>query len=119
MNFNDYYRQKMADPTFREATDHLQMQLDMGSAILSARIARGWSQRELAERVGTRQANISRIECGVANPTLDLISRILRVLEISVTFAGPTPPPTEEPEGYALPLELREHAVHEKRRKVK
>ena len=118
MNFDDYYHQKMADPAFREATDRLQMQLDLGWAILMARLAKDWSQRELAERVGTRQANISRIECGVANPTLDLISRILRVLEISVTFTGPTPQPAE-PEGYALSLERREHAVREKRRKVK
>ena len=119
MNLQELTAHLRKDPAFVESEQKLRFHMDMSSAILSARLAKGWSQRELAERVGTRQANISRIECGVANPTLDLISRILRVLEISVTFAGPTPPPTEEPEGYALPLELREHAVHEKRRKDK
>jgi len=78
MNLTELYANLRQDPAYVEAEENLRFTLDIANSILSARLAKGWSQRELAERVGTRQANISRIECGVANPTLDLISRILR-----------------------------------------
>ena len=119
MNLTELSSHLHQDPAYVEAEEDLRFTLDIANAILSARIAKGWSQRELAERVGTRQANISRIECGVANPTLDLISRILRALEITVTFTGPQPAPADEPAGYALPMERMAHAVRERRRKVK
>jgi len=118
MNLTELYANLRQDPAYVEAEEDLRFTLDIANAILSARLAKGWSQRELAERVGTRQANISRIECGVANPTIDLISRILRALEVTVAFTGPTPPP-DEPAGYALPMERMAHAVRERRRKVK
>jgi len=118
MNLTELYANLRQDPAYVEAEENLRFTLDIANSILSARLAKGWSQRELAERVGTRQANISRIECGVANPTLDLISRILRALEITVAFTGPTPPP-DEPAGYTMPIERMAHAVRERRRKVK
>jgi ribosome-binding protein aMBF1 (putative translation factor) len=58
--------------------------------VLYARMAKGWSQSELARRVETKQANISRIEASLANPTFDLIRRLCDVLEIEVTFSGPS-----------------------------
>ncbi len=57
--------------------------------MIRGRIQRGWSQSELARRVGTKQANISRIESALANPTLELVQRILRVLELEAHFLPP------------------------------
>lgn len=36
----------------------------LGARIREARIARGWTQRELAERVGTTSATIGKVERG-------------------------------------------------------
>ncbi len=38
------------------------------------------SQRELADRMGTKQANISRLENGNANPSLDFLKRLAKAL---------------------------------------
>ena len=34
------------------------------------------TQKELAEKTGIRQSNISRIESGTSSPTIDTLSRI-------------------------------------------
>jgi transcriptional regulator with XRE-family HTH domain len=54
--------------------------------VLRARLEKGWTQTELARRVGTKQANISRIEAGLANPTLELVQKVCKALEIQPEF---------------------------------
>ena len=40
------------------------------------RLERGWSQSELAQRAGTKQANISRIESGLSNPSVKVLQKL-------------------------------------------
>jgi len=44
--------------------------------IIMARKEKNLTQRDLAELIGTKQSNISRLESGNYNPTLDLLNRI-------------------------------------------
>lgn len=39
-------------------------------------LCKGMTQRQLAERAGIRQSNLSRIECGFYSPTIDMVSTI-------------------------------------------
>jgi transcriptional regulator with XRE-family HTH domain len=86
MDFNTYQKKLSEDQEYQRATKELRVFFEFGNAVLRARIKKGWSQTELACQVGTKQANISRIEAGIANPTLDLINRLSTVLGIPVTF---------------------------------
>ena len=45
-------------------------------AVIAARLACNMTQKELAEKTGIRQSNISRIENGSASPTIDTLARI-------------------------------------------
>jgi ribosome-binding protein aMBF1 (putative translation factor) len=49
-------------------------------SIISERQKMGLSQTELAQRVGTKQPVISRLESGAGNPTLDLLRRVAKAL---------------------------------------
>jgi len=81
------YREELANNIeYVEAEKRLQAKFALGNAILRGRIQRGWSQSELAKAVGTKQANISRIEAALANPTLDLIKRLCDTLGIELRF---------------------------------
>jgi transcriptional regulator with XRE-family HTH domain len=51
--------------------------------IRELREARGWSQAELAERAGVRQATISTLETGKARRLLDVLERIAEALEVA------------------------------------
>lgn len=57
-------------------------------SIISERQKKGLSQTELAQRVGTKQPVISRLESGVGNPTLELLRRVAKALgtELHVTL---------------------------------
>jgi len=46
--------------------------------IIIARKEKNLTQRDLAELIGTKQSNISRLESGNYNPTLDFLNRIAR-----------------------------------------
>jgi len=45
-----------------------------------ARAARGWTQKQLAEAAGIAQADVSRIERGLTNPTIRTVERLFGVL---------------------------------------
>jgi ribosome-binding protein aMBF1 (putative translation factor) len=55
--------------------------IELGLQFRDARVARGLSQRELSERSGVRQADISRIERGAGNPTEATLQRLASALE--------------------------------------
>ncbi len=55
--------------------------IELGLQFRDARVGRGMSQRELSERSGVRQADISRIERGAGNPTEATLQRLASALD--------------------------------------
>ena len=49
--------------------------------IIMARKEKNLTQKGLAELIGTRQSNISRLESGNYNPSLDLLIKIARAMD--------------------------------------
>lgn len=58
----------------------------LGAALADARRERGLKQRELAERSGVGQGDISRIERGVLAPTTPTLLRLAEGLNARVTI---------------------------------
>ena len=81
MKHSEYVRQQRQDPEYAAAEEELGPVLNLADDILALRLAKGWSQADLAEKVGTRQANISRIENGLANPTLKFLLKLAEALD--------------------------------------
>jgi y4mF family transcriptional regulator len=70
---------------------------DLGLLVRSERKKRGWSQRELAERVGVSPLWISNFERGKSTAHIGLVLRTLRALDVKLrvgadqqTSPGPT-----------------------------
>jgi len=59
-----------------------------GNAVAAARARKGFSQRELSDATGIDQSDISKIERGMANPSLGTLNRIAEALgaELLVTI---------------------------------
>ena len=55
--------------------------LNLRKEILDLRINKGISQTELAEKAGTKQTVISRIERGTCEPTITTIQKIAKALD--------------------------------------
>lgn len=56
--------------------------MPLGVLVREAREARGWSQVELAERLGLSGAQVSRVEAGLRGVSLDVLARLAQELEI-------------------------------------
>ena len=57
------------------------------SMLTAARIEKGISQQELADRIGTKRSNICRIESGAQNISLDMLLKISRALGKDVSLS--------------------------------
>jgi HTH-type transcriptional regulator / antitoxin HipB len=64
-----------------------------------ARKQRGWSQSQLAERVGVRQGTISLIETGNPATKLDTLLAILAALELELQVGSRVTGSTSGPPG--------------------
>ena len=75
-DFKNYLAQQMEDPAFAAEYEAQRPEYEAIRAVIAARLACNMTQKELAERTGIRQSNISRIENGSASPTIDTLARI-------------------------------------------
>ncbi|MEA4899428.1 MAG: helix-turn-helix transcriptional regulator [Christensenellaceae bacterium] len=75
-DYQKHLQESLQNPEFAEAYNDLEAQYAFAREVIAARIAGGITQAELAQRVGTSQANISKIEHGTLNPSLALVQRI-------------------------------------------
>ena len=64
----------------------------IGMLVRDARRHRGLTQQQLAERLGTSQSAIARIEQGGQNLTLELLGRLSEALERELFSVGPSGP---------------------------
>lgn len=71
-----YLAEQMKNPAFAAEYEALEAQYTFASQVIAARIEAGISQAELARRVGTSQANISKIEHGTLNPSFEMARRV-------------------------------------------
>ena len=55
-------------------------QVRIGRALEKARLEKGWTQAELAEKAGTSQSAIHRIEKGGQNISLEMIKKLSEAL---------------------------------------
>jgi len=76
INFRDYHNEQMRDPEFKKAFDSLEVEFQIIHDILRKRIEQDMSQKELAEKIGSDQATISRLEAGNFNPSIKFLKRV-------------------------------------------
>ena len=75
-SYNDYKRKALENPDVKAEYEALQPEYDIIQAMIDARNKEGLTQKELSERTGITQADISRIENGTRNPSLGMVKRL-------------------------------------------
>jgi len=64
------------DPEVLEELKNLELEYQIKSQIITLRKEKKLTQKELAELIGDKQSNISRLESGNYNPTLAKLKKI-------------------------------------------
>ena len=76
VKFDDFLREQLQDPEFRKEYEALQPERAIIQAFIEARRHSGLTQKELSERTGIAQGDISKLEHGNANPSLRTLQRL-------------------------------------------
>lgn len=84
--FEEDLQERFKDPEFRKAWEETEPEYLLAKQLIEKRLKKKMSQRDLAKKVKTTQAVISRIETMSANPSLSLLKRIAEVLGARLDF---------------------------------
>ena len=86
--FDTFLEEQMKDPDFTNEFENLQPELDVIRAIVDARTSQNLTQKQLSERTGINQADISKLENGTRNPTLNMLKRLAKGMnmELKIEF---------------------------------
>jgi ribosome-binding protein aMBF1 (putative translation factor) len=83
-DLGDSLKRKLQNPDFRAAYEAEDKRIELVLQIIKLRERRGMTQSDLAKAIGTRQANVSRLERFDANLTLGTLEKVARALGASL-----------------------------------
>ena len=76
VKFDDFLQEQCQNPKFKNEYETLQPEHAIIQAIIDARKQSGLTQKELSERTGIAQGDISKLERGNANPSIRTLKRL-------------------------------------------
>lgn len=97
------FTNKKEDEGFKSQEEENKLENEVAKQIISLRKTLGLSQKELADKLNTKQSAISRIEKGEQNISIGLLEKIADALgvevSVSLNFTQPNTPSAVNPVG--------------------
>jgi transcriptional regulator with XRE-family HTH domain len=90
-----------------------------GRSLKAAREAHGLTQRALADAADIAEKYVSRIELGLASPSVDVGSRLARALGVSLDLLADAAPPPDPPEVTEISMLLRSSPPEDRARALR
>ena len=79
--FDEHLKESLKDSEFRKVWEDSEPEYLLAKELIKKRLKKKMSQRDLAKKLNTSQAVISRIETMNANPSLLLLKKIAKVFD--------------------------------------
>jgi len=83
MNWQKHKELLLKNSKFQQALKENELELAIAKKVIEARIKQGLSQKDLAERLDTKQSVISRLENAKSTPSLTFLKRLAKALDTS------------------------------------
>ncbi len=86
----EFMAKAIKDPEFKKEYDKLQPEYELINKLIEARIKKKMTQKDIADRMGTKQSALARLESGNSNPTIKFVQKLATALgtDITLTFPG-------------------------------
>lgn len=84
MNFRDALKEELKDEEFRKEYLAIQPEMEIIRMLVKVRKEKNLTQADLALRTGINQADISKLENGSRNPTLNMLKKLADGLNLSL-----------------------------------
>lgn len=88
--WEDLEKELLSDPAVKKEYDRLAPRYLAISKLVALRLKKGMTQKEVAEKLGTKQSAIARLESGKINPSLEFLQKMASVMgsKLSISFTG-------------------------------
>lgn len=88
--YSQFKKEILKNRKIRLAYEALGPEFEIIAALIKRRLEKGFTQRELAKRLGTKQSAIARLESGTYNPSLDFLKKVTEALDarLKITVSG-------------------------------
>ena len=80
-------RELLRDKKIKQLYESLGPEFAVIEIVIKKRIEKGLSQKELAQRIGTKQSVISRLESGTYNPSLSFLQKVGEALDVKLKIS--------------------------------
>lgn len=81
LDFEVWEKEALKNPRLKAEYDRLEPEFAVIRAMIETRVKRNLTQAELAERLGTTQSAISRLEKGNISPTVSFLQKLADALD--------------------------------------
>lgn len=82
--FNDFLNEQLQNPEVKAEYDALEPEFAIIQAMIDARKSKGITQKELSERTGIAQGDISKLENGNGNPSVRTLQRLANAMGMTL-----------------------------------
>jgi transcriptional regulator with XRE-family HTH domain len=89
----------MKEPGFKAGYDAVEEEFSLASLLIEARTRAKLTQGELAERMGTSQSTIARLESGKAKPSLSTLRRLAKATGMQLKISLEPKPRSKKDRG--------------------
>lgn len=79
-DFDDILKEALKDPEFKKEYDALELEYSIIEQVIRKRLEKGLTQQQLAEKIGTKQSAIARLESGSTNPSVAFLEKVSKAL---------------------------------------
>ncbi len=88
--YPQFKREMLRNKKIRAAYITFASEFEIIAALIKRRLEKGFTQKELARRIGTKQSAIARLESGTYNPSLDFLKKVTHALDarLRITVSG-------------------------------
>ncbi len=79
-DIDELLQEELKDEEFAKIWEETELEYQIKRMLVAARIEKKMTQKDLAEKSGVRQSNISRIESGACVPTITTLKELAKGL---------------------------------------
>ncbi|MBE5832625.1 MAG: helix-turn-helix transcriptional regulator [Butyrivibrio sp.] len=79
-DIDELLQEELKDEEFAQIWEETELEYQIKRMLVAARIEKKMTQKDLAEKSGVRQSNISRIESGACVPTITTLKELAKGL---------------------------------------
>lgn len=85
--YSNFKNKLLKDEDVHKEYDALATEFIIAETIIEKRLEKGMSQSELADKIGTKQSAISRLESGDYNPSIRFLKKVAKALDLKLTVS--------------------------------